>query len=101
MRERVFPSVGIDGTDIVKQLQDARSSRYYEQRRQTEEKNREDELDADFPGALFRLLAAPDTQVVRLRPEGLRDACAETIGLDEHGHQLLDLVFADAPSKAS
>ena len=75
--------VRVDGTDIMKELQDAGSCCDHEQRRQTEEKDRENQFDAYFPGSFLSLLTPSDAQVVRLGTESLGDAGAETVGLDE------------------
>ncbi len=58
-------------------------------RRKNTEEDREDQFDAELGGLFFGHLARLHAHEVGVCAQALRDARAETVGLNQHGDQFL------------
>ena len=87
--------------EVPQELQNSRTSRYNQERRETKEENRENELHADLAGPFLCFLPPTHSQKIRLCTQGLGDTGSETVGLDENRNQLTHLVFVGPLSEIS
>src|SRR5579863_840353 len=72
---------------ILYHLEYPRSSHHDQHGGQDTEKNRKNQLYAHFGGALLGLLAAPHSHEFRMGAQGISNAGAEAVGLNQHRHQ--------------
>src|ERR1700722_7072278 len=69
-----------------------RTHRHHKERRKDTKEDREDQFHTKLGGFLLRHLARLDAHEVGVRAQALRDAGTETVGLNQHRDQLLQIV---------